>query len=108
MEYKYEIPWCHTCRDWHFPGPHTRNVSSTSWNANWGYASSTPPPAKVGDAMLDAALRVLGVPASASVREARKAFRARIMRAHPDHGGSSEETKRLLAARDVLRARRRM
>lgn len=51
---------------------------------------------------------ILGVGADATETEIRRAFRARMVRAHPDHGGGHAEAARLTAARDRLlkRARR--
>ena len=45
---------------------------------------------------------VLGVAANADVAEIRAAHRRLIASAHPDRGGSAEETRRLNAARDRL------
>ncbi len=60
-----------------------------------------PQPARAG--MTEAEARaILGVGPSADEAEIRAAFRARIKRAHPDRGGSHEETARLNAARAVL------
>lgn len=51
-----------------------------------------------------AARRLLGVSRSASAAEIEAAFRAALFKAHPDHGGSSEQTRRLTRARDLLLA----
>jgi hypothetical protein len=48
------------------------------------------------------ALAALGLQVGASRAEIEKAFRARIKRAHPDHGGSVEQAAVLNMARDLL------
>lgn len=48
------------------------------------------------------AFAMLGLPLGASRAEIEKAFRARIKRAHPDHGGSAEQAAALNEARDLL------
>jgi len=48
------------------------------------------------------AFAVLGLPVGASRAEIEKAFRAKIKRAHPDHGGSVEQAAALNQARDLL------
>jgi hypothetical protein len=48
------------------------------------------------------AFAMLGLPAGASRAEIEKAFRAKIKRAHPDHGGSVEQAAALNEARDLL------
>ena len=45
---------------------------------------------------------LLGVGAGAGEAEIRAAHRRLVTDAHPDHGGSDEETGRLNAARDLL------
>ncbi|HEX8556128.1 MAG TPA: J domain-containing protein [Sphingomonas sp.] len=49
-----------------------------------------------------AARRVLGVPAGADADAIRAAHRRLIADAHPDRGGSAEQTRALNAARDLL------
>lgn len=51
-----------------------------------------------------AARRLLGVSARASAAEIEAAFRAALFKAHPDHGGTAEQTRRLTRARDLLLA----
>lgn len=46
--------------------------------------------------------RLLGVRAGATEREIRDAYRLAMSTAHPDRGGSSEESSRLNEARDLL------
>lgn len=53
---------------------------------------------------LATARRLLGVPQNASTATIEAAFRARIRTAHPDAGGTAQETHRLTAARDLLLA----
>ena len=48
------------------------------------------------------AFTMLGLPVGASRAEIEKAFRAKIKRAHPDHGGSVEQAAALNEARDLL------
>ncbi len=59
-----------------------------------------PRPAK----RLATARRLLGVPQSASAAAIETAFRQRLRTAHPDAGGTAQETHRLTAARDLLLA----
>lgn len=59
------------------------------------------------DALLAEARAVLGVGAEASEIEIRAAYRRLIATAHPDHGGSADETRRINAARDALLAQPR-
>ena len=53
---------------------------------------------------LAAARTLLGVPAGAGADAVETAFRQRLRTAHPDAGGSSEATRRLTEARDLLLA----
>ncbi len=50
---------------------------------------------------------VLGVSATASESDIRRAYRAKMASAHPDRGGSNAEAARLTAARDRLLKKRR-
>ncbi len=52
------------------------------------------------------AFETLGLPAGATRAEIEKAFRARIKRAHPDHGGSAEQAAALNDARALLLSQR--
>lgn len=121
---KTEIPWCGDCRDWHFPGPHTRmraeqrdayargervfvgdergrTEAQDRADAAEGFGRVSG--FNFANQKLEAALRVLGIGPDASVEDARAAFRAAIKAAHPDHeGGSEEQAKRVLAAKDEL------
>jgi DnaJ family protein A protein 2 len=45
---------------------------------------------------------ILGVPQEASTDEIKKAYRKKVMKAHPDKGGDPEEFKRLQAAYEIL------
>lgn len=127
---KREIPWCHDCRDWHDPGPHTRMRSEQRDSYARGErvfasdafgqseardrADAAEGFARVSgfnfaDEKLEAALRVLGIGPDASVKAARAAFKAAIKAAHPDHeGGSEEAAKRVLAAKAELERRGRL
>lgn len=44
------------------------------------------------------AFAVLGVPATASAREVKRAYRRKVKQVHPDHGGDREEFERLREA----------
>jgi len=60
-------------------------------------------PAAAPEDRADAAARaVLGVGRSASEADIRRAYRAKMARAHPDRGGAHAEAARLTAARDRL------
>ncbi|MEO5866665.1 MAG: J domain-containing protein [Sphingomonas sp.] len=59
-----------------------------------------PPAASPAEA--DAALAILGLRPGADEGEVRAAHRRLIQAVHPDHGGSTELTRRVNAARDVL------
>lgn len=62
-------------------------------------AAATPPPEDPADA---AARAVLGLGRSATEADIRRAYRAKIARAHPDRGGAHADAARLTAARDQL------
>ena len=64
----------------------------------------TAPAVNVEDAE---ARSILGVGPVATDAEIRTAYRERMRKAHPDHGGSHAAAARLTAARDRLLARRR-
>jgi hypothetical protein len=61
------------------------------------------------EAQVSGAADLLGVTVDASESEIRAALRARLAssRLHPDQGGDGEEAKRLIAAQNLLIARRR-
>jgi len=69
--------------------------------AIWFWAAPSPATARMPMAESEAR-RVLGVGPQAGPEEIRAAYRARMARAHPDRGGSTQEAARLNAARDVL------
>jgi len=50
-----------------------------------------------------ASFAVLGLPATASEREVREAYRKRVKETHPDHGGDEESFRRLREAYEVAR-----
>ena len=54
-----------------------------------------------------AARRALGVSSTATPDEIRRAYRAKMVHAHPDRGGSHNEAARLTAARDRLLKKKR-
>lgn len=76
-------------------------VAYLGWRLWYGF---TPPKPKRAPVRADvaAARRLLGVGAGADEAEIRAAHRRLVASAHPDHGGSDEETGRLNAARDLL------
>ena len=76
---------------YHGPNPRRRYQPKST-----GHSSS--------DAQIVEARAVLGVSADASESEIRAAYRRLIAAAHPDHGGSVDETRRINAARDALLA----
>lgn len=53
---------------------------------------------------LSDARRLLGVGRGADASDIEAAFRSALWKAHPDHGGTSLETRRLTAARNLLLA----
>ena len=66
---------------------------------------AAPPPEDPADT---AARAVLGLARNASETDIRRAYRAKIARAHPDRGGAHAEAARLTAARDrLLKGKRR-
>jgi hypothetical protein len=53
---------------------------------------------------LDDALQILGLDRSSSPQEQRSRYRALLHEIHPDHGGSGDDTRSLIAAYEVLAA----
>jgi hypothetical protein len=53
---------------------------------------------------LDDALQILGLDRSSSPREQRSRYRELLHAIHPDHGGSGDDTRSLIAAYEVLAA----
>ena len=49
---------------------------------------------------------VLGVPASATAEDIKRAYRARLLATHPDRGGRREEAEAVISAFRQLQARR--
>ncbi|MGQ0532196.1 MAG: J domain-containing protein [Caulobacteraceae bacterium] len=65
-------------------------------------------PMQPRDSPEDSAARaVLGIGPNATADEIRRAYRAKMARAHPDRGGSHTEAARLTAARDRLLKKKR-
>jgi hypothetical protein len=69
----------------------------------WVWPRRRPP--TLADPLADARA-LLGVPANASTQAIEAAFRQKLRCAHPDAGGSAQETRRLTEARDLLLASR--
>lgn len=66
------------------------------------------PAKKIAEEPADIEARViLGVGPAATASEIRAAYRAKMVQAHPDRGGSHTEAARLAAARDRLLRRQR-
>lgn len=68
-------------------------------------AMAAPRPAAMSDALRDelsAARALLGVAPGASEADIRAAHRRLMADAHPDHGGTTEQARRLNLARDAL------
>ena len=61
-----------------------------------------PPPSDDGPLGRDEALATLGLGAGASKKDILRAYRALIMKHHPDHGGSTAKAARINQAKDVL------
>lgn len=53
----------------------------------------------------NAAFAILGVPATASIGEVKRAYRRKVKQVHPDHGGDREEFERLREAYAAARQR---
>jgi len=61
-----------------------------------------------GEPTPDWPYQVLGVAADAGPDVIRSAYRKWLLRTHPDKGGTEEEVRRVIAAYDELKARRRV
>lgn len=81
-------------------------VSWRLWHGIWKTGplpgTPTPPPAPPIDPQRREAFDLFDLPPDASPAEIRAAHRKRMASAHPDHGGSDDEARRLNAARDLL------
>lgn len=86
------------------------SLAAVTWIAwpqieRWRQPRATSP---VDDTPEDfAARRLLGVGPTATPDEIRRAYRAKMVQAHPDRGGSHNEAARLTAARDRLLKKKR-
>ena len=116
-DWKYEIPFCYQCGDWHQPSAaHTReyrtsdSANSGTYDFRYGKRSQyRPPPTRTRDDVREeAALKLLGLSLTATRDAIRRAYREKMKAAHPDHGGDVELAKRVNAAMDELRRRRRV
>jgi hypothetical protein len=72
------------------------------WQERYGYAAGSASP--VMQMPLAHAIALLGVPADYIEEDVKTAFRREVKRAHPDHGGTAEDFRRLVEARDRLLA----
>jgi hypothetical protein len=61
-----------------------------------------PPPPEDGPMNRERAFRVLGLPVGASEDDIHHAYRALIMKHHPDHGGSHAKAAEINQAKDIL------
>ena len=81
-------------------------VAAVIWGA-WKLFGGSTRPRRASIAVPEAmpAMRardLLGVPRGSDERAIREAYRRKVAAAHPDRGGSEEETRKLNAARDLL------
>lgn len=71
------------------------NTSASSWAyGNVTFTSNLGPP----DDGMAGARAVLGVPPGSPPDVIRKAYRAKLMETHPDHGGNEEAVRRVIDA----------
>jgi hypothetical protein len=63
---------------------------------------AAPPPAADGPMTREGAYAALGLPAGASDGEIHRAYRALIMKHHPDHGGTHAKAAEINQAKDML------
>jgi hypothetical protein len=70
------------------------------WQERYGHAAGGAPP--VMQMPLADAIALLGVPADYTEEDIKTAFRRAVKKAHPDHGGTAEDFRRLVEARDRL------
>jgi len=80
-----EIPWQHY--DW---------GTTTNSGGNWRVTLRPPEDPTAG------ALAVLGVPPGAPPDVVRRAYRARLKETHPDHGGTADAVRKVIAAGQAL------
>ncbi len=71
------------------------------WRAWWNGRSSVPP---VTPAQLAAARALFSLPTNYSQDDVAAAFRQKVMKAHPDKGGSAEQFNLVVNAKDQLLA----
>jgi len=87
-----EIPWQHF--DWG-----STNTGGTRNTGSWRFGHVRPGPPEDPTA---GALAVLGVPPGAPPDVMRRAYRARLKETHPDHGGTAEAVRKVIAAGQAL------
>lgn len=71
------------------------------WWERYGTAGSVPPAMQMP---LADAIVLLGVPANYTREDVIAAFRREVKKAHPDHGGTADDFRKLVEARDRLLA----
>ncbi len=79
-----------------------RNFGKRHRARPWQEPPPRPAPKVSKEDKLRAAAKTLGVTLPANKEAVKKAFRAAIMRAHPDLGGSERKATEVIAARDLL------
>jgi hypothetical protein len=87
-----ELMWCQPCGA--YMPPHTSHAR----------VEQPPIPVQPIIGWLDAHYETLGAEPGATPDELSTAFRKRLKEVHPDVGGDAEETKRVIAAYDALKA----
>jgi hypothetical protein len=83
-------------------------IACSAWIGERLRRPRSSPPCDVGEPMsVEQARSILGVAASSGPEEILAAYRRLMLRAHPDHGGSSGLASQLNAARERLLGNRR-
>lgn len=82
-------------------------VAAISWVAAPFFAVKSRPAAQPADPRERESLAILGLSASATSDDVRRAYRQKMAQAHPDRGGSHDQAAKLTAARDYLLKQKR-
>ncbi len=82
-------------------------VAAISWVAAPFFAVKSRPAAQPADPRERESLAILGLSASATSDDVRRAYRQKMAQAHPDRGGSHDHAAKLTAARDYLLKQKR-